>query len=189
MMVRKRRNRKWLYWVVFVVLAILAAGAGYKVWEVYFREEKVAQEVSGGTDEPVEKPVEKVEDELEVSEEREEEVTELEIPTKPQYDGTNPNTQSGLTGVVTYAGVNDGVLMVRVNIDQFLTEGNCSLVLAKDGASLYTETVRVVDSAATATCEGFNIQTEKIGASGNIGIRIMIKSGDKSGIIEGEVEI
>ena len=95
----------------------------------------------------------------------------------------------GKCGVVTYAGVNDGVLMVRVNIDQFLTEGNCSLVLAKDGASLYTETVGVVDSSATATCEGFNIQTEKIGASGNIGIRIMIKSGDKSGIIEGEVEI
>lgn len=187
MVARRKRSRKWIYWVVVILLVATAVMVGYKVWEVYFKDAgmqvetetvvEVAQKVE-------EKEPEKVEDELEA------EVKTEEAPvTRPQYEGVDPNTSEEITGVMTYAGVNGEVLMIRVNIDQYLTGGSCVLMVAQDGAELYSEKVRVADSAATATCEGFNVPMTQIAASGEVGIRIMVTSGDKTGIIEGEVNL
>ena len=178
-----------------LALLVVAAGVGYKVWDEYFRDDsEISDEV--GVGESSEKPVEVVKPKEDAEEKEEEDVKEDDEakeevlpPAKPQYDGTNPNINSGVTGVITYAGVNDGVLVVRVNIDQYLTGGSCALVLAQDGASLYSETVKVVDSVATSTCEGFNVPVGKVNGNGKVGIRIMVESGGKSGIIEGEVNI
>ncbi len=185
---RRRRSRRWAYWLVVLVLVAVAAGVGYKVWEEYFQKSDTGQAVVDGTkdEEPAEKPVEPVEP---VSPDGNEEPEEEEIPeTKPQYDGANPNTGGDITGVITYAGVSDAMLMIRVNIDQYLAGGNCELTLARDGAALYSESARVADSAATSTCEGFNVPVAKVG-SGKIGIRILVTSGERSGIIEGEADL
>ena len=48
-----------------------------------------------------------------------------------QYEGEDPNRKDALTGAITYVVVNDGRLMVRVNIDQFLDEGKCKMELKK----------------------------------------------------------
>ena len=187
---RRKRNKKWAYWIVVLVLIAVAAGVGYKVWDGYFRDQN--EETQADSTDKVEEPVKTPEDTEKPVEEnnevKEDEKEELP-PSKPQYEGENPNTGKGITGVITYAGVNDETLMVRVNIDQYLTGGNCELALLQEGALLYSEKVRVADSVATATCEGFNVATAEIGSSGVINIRIMVTSGDKSGIIEGEVEL
>lgn len=191
---RRRRSKKWAYWLVVLALVAVAAGVGYKVWDEYFRDDNGTSEVvdSGGSGkEPAEvvKPKEDVGGKEENIDENENTDEEVLPPAKPQYDGANPNTSNGVTGVITYAGVSDGVLVVRVNIDQYLSGGSCALALAQDGASLYEETVKVVDLAATSTCEGFNVPVTKINRSGEVGIRIMVTSGEKSGIIESEVNL
>ena len=187
---RRKRNKRWVYWLVVLALVAVAAGVGYKVWDEYFRNGDDSGVDAGGekpVEKPTEKPVEKPVDEPQKPDEKPKE--EETPPAKPQYDGGDPNAASDLTGVVTYAGVNDGVLMVRVNIDQYLAGGNCVLTLMQDGAALYKETAEVIDLAATSTCEGFNVPVGKINGDGKVGIRIMVESGGKSGIIEGEVNI
>ena len=105
-----------------------------------------------------------------------------------QYDGNNPNEGGQLTGVVTYAGVSGDYLMIRVNIDQYLTSGRCALTLQQTGTEVYNEEVNLVDSASTSTCEGFNVPMSKLGA-GKVTILINLYSGNKTGVINGETEI
>lgn len=184
---RRRRNGNLWYLVVFLVLLAVAVAMGYKVWEVYFKDTG-----KGGETEVVEdsskSEVEKKE-EVEKVEEVEETKQEETLPVKSQYEGEDPNTNGGITGVMTYAGVSDSVLVIRVSIDQYLSGGNCALTLKRDDKVFYTEEVEVADSAATATCEGFNVPLTQISESGEINVRITVNSGEKSGIIEGKVNI
>ena len=105
-----------------------------------------------------------------------------------QYDGDDPNDAEELSGVISYAGVNDGNLIIRVNIDQYLTSGECALSLSKDGANIYNMTAKIESSVATSTCVGFNVPTSGL-SSGDLKVKIELKAGGKSGIIEGEVTI
>lgn len=182
---RRKRNRKWIRLVVVLILIAAASVIGYKVWEAYFKTEEAV--IDGGGKE--EKPKETQMEATEASKQETEVFVEEDPKVSPQYDGEDPNKGESLTGVITYAGVSDDVLMIRVNIDQYLASGSCVLTLVQDGAELYDETVGVIDSAATATCEGFNVPVSRVGASGKIGIRILVKSGEKAGIIEGEVKL
>ena len=78
--------------------------------------------------------------------------------------------------------------MIRVNIDQFLSEGTCTLNLEKEGEIVYGEMVDIIDSAATATCEGFNVPAASLG-TGNYRIIIKLRAGEYGGVINGEVSI
>ena len=105
-----------------------------------------------------------------------------------QFDGNDPNLNNGLTGVITYVGVSGGNLIIRVNIDQYLASGNCRLELLRDDNVIYGEVVEIIDSAATATCSGFNVATSGIG-NGKTNINILLTSEGKTGIIKGEVNL
>ena len=173
---RKKNNKKWLYWILVVILFVVAAVVCYLVWDNYFRDKK--------EDEPVgEQSLVKEEDNEDV-----EEQIVVEKEKVVPYEGEDPNSKDELTGVVTYAGVSDDNLMIRVNIDQYLESGSCELGLWKDGASAYTDKARIVNSATTATCEGFNVPTSGL-SEGNYNIVIKISSGNKSGTINGEAKI
>ena len=181
-MAKRRRNkkiRKILFWVVFLVLFVVAGVIIYFVWDEYFKTDE-------GDKENKEEIVEVVENNNEFGKGGEGE----EDPDKKVilYEGNDPNEAEGLTGVVTYAGVNGDNLMIRVNIDQYLNSGSCNLSLLINGASVYNDTAGIIDSAATSTCEGFNVPVSGLGA-GNYQIVIKINSGDKSGTIRGEVNI
>ena len=176
-MAQKRKNsKKWIFWVLMVVLFVAAAVVCYLVWSNYFRDKK--------EDKPTEEQslVEKYEEKK--VEEKEEETAEKEKVV--QYEGEDPNTQEELTGVVTYAGVNGNNLMIRVNIDQYLESGSCELSLMQNGVA-YSDVANIVGSAATATCEGFNVPVSGLG--GDYEIVIKISSGDKTGTINGKVKI
>ena len=183
---RRRRSRKWVSWLVFLALIIAAVVVCYFVWDAYFRDKKGDKPVEDAkTSTKVEKEEEAKKEEKE-QEEKKEEVVEKEKVV--QYDGGDPNDLAELTGVVTYAGVVGENLMVRVNIDQYLSGGSCVLSVRRDGAEVYGEEVPIVDSASTATCEGFNVPVSRLG-SGAAEIVIKVQSGEKSGVISGRAEI
>ena len=176
-MAQKRKNsKKWIFWVLMVVLFVAAAVVCYLVWNNYFRDKK--------EDKPTEEQSLVEEHEEKKAEEKKEEM--IEKKKVVQYEGEDPNTQEELTGVVTYAGVNGNNLMIRVNIDQYLESGSCELSLMQNGVA-YSDVANIVGSAATATCEGFNVPVSGLG--GDYEIVIKISSGDKTGTINGKVKI
>lgn len=176
-MSRRRRKKSWISWLIILVLLVVTGVICYLVWENYFKEKEILE------------PEEEARIETVINNDEEK---ELDEPVKKeevvQYDGENPNSNSGLTGVVTYAGVSGDNLMIRVNIDQYLNGGECMLLLSIAGNTVYSNVARVIDSAATATCEGFNVPMSLLEA-GNYSILIEVSSGNKKGIIKGEVNI
>lgn len=180
---RKRGFKKWLPVVLFLVLFVVVCVVLYFVWDGYFREDK--KDESSAEIIIDDKDKEDKKDEKE-SESKEETIKKEEVVL---YEGEDPNTAKELTGVITYAGVNNGSLMVRVNIDQYLDSGSCNLDLMKgENVSVYSDTANIVSSASTATCEGFNVPLSGIG-SGNYQIIIRLSSGGKTGMIVGEANI
>ena len=105
----------------------------------------------------------------------------------PQYDGDDPNTAEELSGVVTYAGVSGGALMVRVNIDQYLDNGKCEMNLIQSGNVVHSSAVEIVGGPSTASCAGFDVPVA--GLSGNYEIVVKLEAGGKRGTIRGEVSV
>lgn len=126
-----------------------------------------------------------------ISDERSDDGMEEEILKEKnvvQYEGDNPNKAEDLSGVVTYAGVNNDKLVIRVNIDQYLSNGSCELNLMRNGDIVYSNKANIVSSASTATCEGFDVPVNAVG-SGNTEISIKLNADERSGLIRGEVNI
>lgn len=192
-MSRRKRSHKGLIWfIVFVVLIATAGVVGYFVWDGYFRdngEETKGVEVKKNetVKKDVETKVQKVE-ENKVEAEVEKNVGDDGKEVIVQYEGENPNESGGISGVVTYAEVSSGQLVIRVNIDQYLAGGSCTLALRNGGGLVYSDTAEIMDAASTATCAGFNVPLDGL-PSGNTVIVISVTSGEKSGEIRGEVEL
>lgn len=173
---KRKRSKKWVSWVILLVLLIGAGVVVYLVWDNYFNDKK-----DKDTQETVQ-----------ISEKNEEEKSGggdvVEKKKVEQYEGDDPNNAETLSGVVTYAGVNDGVLMVRVNIDQYLDSGECGLTLVRGGATIYNSIANIVGNVSTATCEGFDVPVGGLGG-GETDININVKSGERSGVIHGKVSL
>ena len=176
---KRKRNKRWISWVILLVLAVAAGVVVYLVWDNYFndkreenREDETAQVEEGKGEEK----------------EESENSDEVEKKKVEQYDGEDPNKVDTLSGVVTYAGVNDGILMVRVNIDQYLDSGECGLTLARGGGTIYSSIAEIVGGPSTASCAGFDVPVSGLGG-GVVEININLNSGERSGVIHGEAEI
>ena len=179
---RRRKNQKWIIGGLILVL-IIAAGVGAAViWNNEHQGIEQADEV-----EVVEEDVKDVEKR---DEETEEEYSERMAEQKKvkQYEGEDPNKAEELTGAITYAGVNDGVLMIGMNIDQFLGEGNCALSLMRGGDVIYSANAKIMAEVSTSTCDGFNVPVSGLG-NGATEIIIKLSAGGKTGTIRGEVNI
>ena len=180
-MVQKRKRKKsWIYWLIILVLLIGAIVVCYMVWDSYFRDktEPESSEVTNGVDIESHKNSNNVDL---TSEEPEKKKVE-------QYDGDDPNLADDLSGVVTYAGVDNGVLMIRVNIDQYLDSGKCELTLTRGGATIYNSIAGIIGSASTSTCEGFDVEAGELGG-GNVEINIKLEANGRTGSIRGEANI
>ena len=180
MVKRRKRSKKWISWLIILVLLIGAGVVCYMVWNSYFRD-KTEPETSETSDN-TESEEQKNDSEAELTSE------EPEKKKVEQYDGDDPNNAQDLSGVVTYAGVNNGVLMIRVNIDQYLDSGKCELTLTRGGATIYSSIASIIGSASTSTCEGFDVPAEGLG-NGITEVRIEVSDGDKSGTIMSEVSL
>ena len=180
---KRKRNKRWVSRLLILVLFVAAGVVLYLVWDTYFNDnrlrdgrlyEQTTKEDRGIDEEKIE------EDRIEASENDEKRVV--------QYEGDYPNLKEELSGSVTYAGRIDDRIVIRVNIDQYLNEGKCDLHLVSDGIEEYNDTVGIIGSASTATCEGFDVPIAGMG-SGRYDIIINMSSGDKKGVIRGEVNI
>ncbi len=176
---RRKRNKKWISRLFFLMLLIVAVVMCYLVYEAYFKDKKDVPK-KGEDKVKVVQPVE------EKDETPEEEVVQKEEVV--QYEGENPNNGGTLTGVITYLGISGDNLVARVNIDQYLSDGNCEINIVKDGAIIYNDTAPVIDSASTSTCEGFNIPLNKL-TTGTVRVDINVTSGDRGGVISREISL
>ncbi len=181
-MVRRKRSKKWISSLIILVLVIAAGVVCYLVWDNYFNDKKEESEKSPETLQEEEKEEEKP------VEEKEEERQPVKKEETVQYDGANPNASSSITGAITYATVSGDNLVIRVNIDQYLSGGKCTLGLRQGGGNVYSAEASVIDSASTSTCEGFNVPVNGL-LSGEYNIIIYISSGDKTGEISGGVTL
>ena len=193
-MAQKRKNKKrWIYWIAALALLIAAGVVAYLVWDSYFRDKRVdtyednVVEVAGDVDDKNDDDTNSYKEEEKGSDENNiEEEVEKEKERIVSYEGVNPNKNDQLTGAITYAGVNGGVLMIRVNIDQYLDGGTCNLSL--NGNMAYNDVANIVSNASTATCEGFDVPVNAL-SSGYYQITIGLSTNDRSGTIIGEVNI
>ena len=185
-MARRRRSKKWISWLIILVLLIAAIIVAYQVWDNYFNDKKESETSKETDKEETKKEEPKNEPEENHGVDGGEQTKKEETV---QYEGENPNTNSELTGAITYAAVSGNNVLIRINIDQYLSSGSCEIRLVKEGdLNVYSDVANIVNSASTSTCEGFNIPLSKVG-SGNYVIYVNLKSGDKSGTINGEVNI
>jgi len=181
MVQRRRNNKKWLWWGGGVVLVALIVAIGVVIWQNSNSENKE------NDTEVVE--VEKQETtEVETVETGELASTGVEKEKVVQYEGNDPNEAEELTGVVTYAGVAGNTLMIRVSIDQYLTEGTCELTLSRGGATMYSSIASIIGDVSAATCEGFDVPAGELGG-GDVQININLSAGERKGVIRGEASI
>ena len=187
---RRRRQRRLVTTIGFLFLILLAGLVCYLVWDSYFRDKtNEGESEESKTEQVIEDKTKKEEGSKEQPEEEDKTEEEVEDEKEqPSYDGENPNQSSALTGVITRAENMGEQVVIRVNIDQYLGEGECRLNMKEDDEAIYSDTANIVGSAATATCEGFDVPVAEIG-NGNFVIEITVNSGDKTGIISGEVSI
>ena len=177
---RKQKSWKWVSWFLLLVLAITAGVVVYLVWGNYFSDKKE----DGNEQETAQ--IDKAHGEEEGVLSNNEEVVEKK--KIEQYEGEDPNDKDSLSGVVTYAGVNGGMFMIRVNIDQYLETGECSLKLLRGDTTIYSSIVEVNGGPSTASCAGFDVPVNEIG-EGMVKINIDLSSDGRSGLIVGEANL
>ena len=183
---RKRHNKRNI--TIGCVLGLLAVAAVIG-GVIFYNNGKQETEESDETE--TEQAVEEEPKEEKETVEVEEAVVsggEVEKEAVNQYDGDNPNTANDLSGAVTYAGINGANLVIRVNIDQYLSSGTCELTLARSGATIYSSIANIGGGAATSTCEGFDVPVSNLGG-GAVDIIINLSAEGRSGVIRGEADI
>jgi len=108
--------------------------------------------------------------------------------TPEKYEGGNPNNAESLTGSITSARFSGDKLMIRINIDQYLSGGTCTLILS-DGTNELRQSTNITPVVSTSSCEGFDVQNAEIANfSHPIDITVNLVSGEKTGVITGRAE-
>lgn len=182
---RKQKNKRNILWILVIVVVLLLAGVGGYFAMNALNGEKENKEETSEYEEKKEQ--EKYNENSKKSEETEEEVV-VEGKEIIQYEGADANDSEVLTGVVTYAAVSGDNLMIRVSIDQYLSNGTCGLTLSRGGDIIYSSIANIVGIASTSTCEGFDVPISELGG-GAIKININLNDGERSGELRGEVNI
>lgn len=116
------------------------------------------------------------------------ETTQGDTKTPRQYEGEDANQLDHLTGYFSTVDFSDGVLTLRVVINQFIQSGTCSLTLSHSSGSSVTKTAKIITNPSTSTCEGFDIPANELTA-GKYQLSLKIDSSNKTGTITGEVNI
>ena len=178
-MSRRKRDFRWVKWLVFLVLIVVAIVMVIVVKNTYFSE-KVDEGNRGTTNTEEHKDKQSEEDVKDENKQQEDKA--------PQYEGESPNKSEVLTGVITYADVVDGELIIRVNINQFLQSGSCDLTISRNGVTYYSQSAAIQESVTTSTCDGYKIPITEL-PKGDLSVEINLSSEEKSGKITGRVRI
>ena len=186
-----RRSRlsplKLLFWLILICLAGFVFFMMYRFFfDKNFDLPSTASEIA----ETKESKTQEVSTELKEKEETHKE-TESSEPsdnkTPIQNEGTDPNTLEELTGYITSANKVGNALVIRVNINQYLSSGTCTLNLEKNG-TVVEKTAAIFPTASTSSCEGFDVPTSEL-SEGNWKVTISLSSNGKTGTITGSTKL
>lgn len=109
-----------------------------------------------------------------------------ESQTPAQYEGENPNSLGALTGVINFAGVSEGSLLINVSIDQYVS-GNCDIIINNPATS---EELRFSTIIIAGPTSGFCSYEGPIPRTrGKWNITVNLKSDHKAGVVTGEMEL
>ena len=189
-----RRHRPLYKRPLFVVFLIVLAALGGLLFAKTLDDRYKTKE----TEETSETEKKKEEKESEEKKEEEKKETPAETPSdSPQspdgktpaaYDGEDSNSFATLTGSISTARFSGDNLIIRVNIDQYLSSGSCDLRVT-DGVNQITVSAQILPEASTSTCEGFDVPTDSLkDFSRPLSVTINVTSGDKTGTITGSVQ-
>ena len=183
-----RRHRPFykipLFWIIFII--IIAAGVIFVPRVLAKKQPTATSQPSSQTTSPTTKT--ETTQSLETKTTQESKSSDSDGKTPAKYDGEDPNVSESITGTLTTARFSGDKLILRVNIDQYLSSGTCQLTVS-DGAHTLAKTANLIPSAATSTCEGYDIAGSELSSFARpLYITINLTSGDKSGIIEGQAE-
>lgn len=114
--------------------------------------------------------------------------------TPAQYEGTDINKSSILTGVINYKSVVNNTLQIRTTINQYLDEGSCILTLNGPNGQTYTNSVNIIANPSSSTCYGFDIplnliQTDQDKRRGEWTINIHLTSGTRAGDLQDKISL
>ncbi len=190
----RRRRVSPLKFAFWLVLALLAGFVAYMMYRFIFdrsfdlpisaAESKESSEEKSSKDS---KDKTLAASEKETSEDSKESESPAPSKTPTQNDGEDPNISASLTGSLTSINVSGSSLVLRVNIDQYLSSGTCSLTLSS-GSSVVEKSAAILPTVATSSCEGFDVPLSELG-SGAWKIEINLTSGDRVGKITGSVDL
>ena len=107
--------------------------------------------------------------------------------TPVQNEGDDPNTLEELTGYITSANKVGNTLVLRININQYLSSGTCTLNLEKNGA-VVEKTAAIFPTASTSSCEGFDVPMSEL-SEGNWKVTISLSANGKTGTITGSTKL
>lgn len=115
-------------------------------------------------------------------------ITENEEEAGPaQFEGEDPNQASELSGYISHASAERGILRVNTTINQSLTDGTCTLIMTDETGEEANFTADIVMDVTTAMCN-FEENVDTLNP-GTWQLEILLESGDKIGTIKGSVEI
>ena len=176
-----KKQNIWMYTVVLIGLLVVAVGVFFSLKTINnSKDEDVIiwtnedNQDTGG--------MELVKENVEASTQ-----DDGELKVK-QYEGDNPNEAEVLSGVVTFAGVNNERLVIRTSIDQYLTSGLCELTLERNGVAIYNGIVNIGGNATTSACDGFDIDLAGL-EEGEVQITIDLSANERVGTIRGRVDL
>ena len=184
-MPKRRKSYRWLWGLVFLVLIAGAVVVAVMIRNNLFEDNpKNNESINSANTTDTNKPKDDTKKEGDKKEGE-------DTPKKedvPQYTGDNPNRSDTLSGVISYADVSGDDLIIRVNIDQFLSNGNCTINVVKNGSVAFSQTVAIIESVSTSTCDGYKIPTSSL-PKGDLQLEVLVESEGKSGKITGRVRI
>lgn len=181
---RNARRRKPIIPIVVVVVVLLALISCLLIFKPFQKNSATPAPQDSTTSEKAETPAVKGDSQSQDNPTKTESGNDALIKEKTpvKYEGEGAATDS-ITGVITYVAANPSNFVIRVSIDQYLTDGTCELVLS--GPSSYTATAPVAPEASTSTCQGFDIPLSAL-TPGEYDIRINITSGSLAGTLTGK---
>lgn len=180
----KKRNRIH-HPVITVIIILLMAGAFVVIAKIFFDQNSLS--------EPAPEKTKIIQPDPETPQKKEkptqaEPASVDEDNKKPvQNEGPDPNISEYLTGAITASEVQDQVFILRINIDQYLSTGTCTLTMTKNGRTI-TKSAEIFASASTSSCQGFDLPVSEL-SSGLWDINIKLQSGSRTGNISGKANL
>ena len=177
MKISKRKNKKYII-LTAAILITATAILGF----IYLKKTQTTENPTLSTErstEPDNTQISKANESKNSSSDTKKEIKNIE--------GPDPQTSEKLSGTITYGGVVGQMLVIRTNIDQFITEGSCNLKLSNNTAVIEKQST-LVTNPSSSTCDGFNVPLVEL-SNGDWDIEITVSGNNKSGTIKGKVSI